>query len=554
MILVAGWYSLKIVRLKTESIWMAVGVLVYYFALLGRYTSFSGDVNLAIISSCFIPIFIYYFEIRKYTISFVIFVLSLFSRENIPLWFIFIFIVLIIQNFKNKKAVLFGFSGIFISIIYFILLFKLFIPAVELPDKPYSLFNYSALGSSPGEAVSFILSHPIESMKMFFVNHLDNPLYDGIKIEFYWVYLISGGIVLLLRPQYLIWFIPIVAQKVLNDAPIRWGIASYYSIEVVTLLPLSVFIVLSTIKHKALQNSLILAVCIAAFGVTIHKLDLENCRAKFLMNPPKEKFYDKRYYEKPFNIRKVNKLLSLIPNNAKVSASNSLLPHLAQRQNIYFFPTVNDAEYLVLSVIDHYYLMTPYENELIRQKFLSNLNWEVVSVEYPVFLLKCNETPSSTGSALDVFWGHSDTLFCDYEQHDSVNGKVLFSNGDYAENMNKLSTELFYSKERSVVLAQKDTYSSAVKIDVKNQLTHIKVNVWCSSNAEKGFIVASGENGFYKASFESDSIDSSGWCRLVLGFWIPKNIDGSTVNVYLGSNTQQPVYFDDLQIIKHYQK
>jgi uncharacterized membrane protein len=553
LIMVAAWYTYKIIKLKTDNFWLGVGVIVYYFLLLGRYTSFASDVNLAIMSACFIPIFLYYFETRKYLIAMIILVLSLFSRENIPLWFIFIFFVLIIQHRKEKKAVLFSIAGIVVSIVYFIILFKVFIPAIESPDKQYSLFNYSALGANPGEALLFIIEHPYDAVKMFFVNHLNDPAYDGVKAEFYWVYLISGGAILFLRPQYLIWFIPIVAQKVLNDDPFRWGIATYYSIEVVTLLPISVFLTLIAIKWKNLQNSLIIVVCIATVAMTIHKLDAHNCRIPWTRVPAKEKFYDKRFYLPPFNIKNVNKLLANIPPDAKVSASNMLLPHISQRRYIYYFPTVKDAEYIVISVFDNYYLISQCENEKSRFNYLSNPKWEIVSVEYPVFLLKYNETSTSDKSALDMIWGQSDTLYCNYEQIDSTKKKVLWSNEVFAEDIDKLTNGQAYSGDYSLVLPMKDTYSSSINIDTK-QLSYLQISVWCRCDEKGGFIAASGNDGFYRASFDSDSIDSSGWRRLVLSFWAPQSKDGSTINVYFGSSASVPIYFDDFQIIKRYKK
>src|SRR5690606_25939056 len=132
-----------------------------------------------------------------------------------------------IQHRKDKKAVLFSVAGIIISLLYFILLFKVFIPSIETDEKQFTLFNYSALGATPGEAFLFALKNPVETIKLFFINHLNDPAFDRVKAEFYIVYLISGGIVLLLRPQYFIWFIPIVAQKMLNDSYIRWGISTY---------------------------------------------------------------------------------------------------------------------------------------------------------------------------------------------------------------------------------------------------------------------------------------------------------------------------------------
>lgn len=388
LVLVAAWYSYKIIQLKTNNFWLQTGVLAYYFLLLGRYTSFSADVNLAIISACFIPVFIYYFEIKRYWIALIILILSLFSRENIPIWFIFIFVVLAIQHRKEKKAVLYSIAGILISVIYFVLLFRVFIPSLETDESKFTLFNYLALGETPGEALSFVLRNPIETVKLFFINHSGDPAYDGVKAEFYLVYIISGGFVLFLRPQYIIWFIPIVAQKVLNDSFIRWGIATYYSIEVVTLLPLSVFMTLSSLKSKKIQKTLTILLCFATLGITIHKLDRVNNIVPWILNPSKVKIYDKDFFKAPFDIKKVNRILKSIPADAKVSASNVISPHLAQRQFIHFFPAVYDADYIVFSVFDDYYLMSAEENEKHRKQYLNSPEWEIIAKEHPVYLLK----------------------------------------------------------------------------------------------------------------------------------------------------------------------
>jgi len=175
MVVLAGWYTYLIIKLKTNNQWLGIGVILYYFLLLGRYTMFSSDVNLAVISACLIPIFLYYFEKKKYIVASVVFILSLFSRENIPLWFIFIFLVLIVNHRHDKKAIRLSVLGIVVSVVYFILLFKLIIPSVESPDAKFALFNYSALGANPGEAFLFILKHPIETIKLFFVNHINDP-------------------------------------------------------------------------------------------------------------------------------------------------------------------------------------------------------------------------------------------------------------------------------------------------------------------------------------------------------------------------------------------
>lgn len=552
LVLVAAWHSYKIIKIKSDNIWLGAGLMIYYFTLLGRYTSFTTDVNIAIISACFIPIFIYYFEIKKYFIALAILILSLFSRENIPIWFVFIFIVLIIQHRKDKKAILYSLIGILLSITYFILLFKVFLPSIETPGVKFSLFNYSALGDTPVKAFSFIINHPIDSIKMFFINHSTNPANDGIKAEFYWVYLISGGFVLFLRPKYFIWFIPIVAQKVLNDDSFRWGIASYYAIEIVTLMPLSVFLVLSSLKSKSLQNILGIVVCITTVSVTIHMLDLKNNKIQWAFNPSKTNFYNKRFFEPPFNIKEVNQLLKKIPSTAKVSASNNILPHLAQRQFIYFFPYVGDAEYIVFSVEDDNYLYSHENNEKERNNYFSDPKWKIVASKPPVYLLKLNNaSPSVNKYKPKELRNLTDTLFCDYEKIGKIKGTVRFSNNEKADTVMYLTSEKTHSGNHSLKLTAERPFNTALKFDDIEQIKYFHIGVWRYCPGDDANIIASDGKDFYlKGSI--DKKEPSGWNYLTINFVVPANIDYKSFAVYLWDSGTEPAYFDDLCIIKKY--
>lgn len=273
--------------------------------------------------------------------------LSLLSRENVPLIFIFICIVLIIWHRKEKKAKYISLTYLAISAIYFILVFKVFIPAIETPERHFLLFNYSALGANPAEAFSFIIHKPLDALNILLSNHSYNAESAGLKDEFFLVYLISGGFVLFLRPQYFIWFIPVIAQKLFNDEYFRWTIYSYYSIEVVTLLPISVYLIVSEEKNKFIKYQLAVLICMLSILTTIYKNNPDNAKISFA-STPNEHIFNKGFFKTNIDVKKVNKYLNTIPCDAKVSASNVILPHLAQRQSIYFFPEVKDAEYIVL--------------------------------------------------------------------------------------------------------------------------------------------------------------------------------------------------------------
>ncbi len=548
LIVIAAWYSYKLIRLKSQNLYLEIGVLLYYFLLLGRYSTFACDTNLAVMSACFIPIFIYYFELRKYLIASIIFILSLFSRENIPIWFIFIFIVLIIEHWDDKKAVRLSIAGIIISVLYFILLFKVLIPGVENDEKQFTLFNYAALGPDPGSALKYVIMHPLETIKLFFVNHLENPSYKWIKIEFYQVYLISGGFILLTRPKYLIWFIPIVAQKVLNDAPIRWGILTYYSIEVVTLLPISVFLAISSMKPIKLQNLLTVVVCVVTISMTIYKMDRSHRVLPNAFRPEKEKVYYKRFYQSDYNLKATHKLLKQIPKDAKVSASQDFFAHLAQRFHIYFFPEVNDAEYIIFSVFDDYFRMSHMENEKIRNRYLDSPEWEIIATEFPVFLLKKTNISSSEISIPEQSIFQNDTISCDFERINSEGRFVLFDSGEKADVAKKVSIHQAKSGTNSLLLTNTERYGDAIKFDESNKIKYIEASVWAWGDIANAYInVKLGNGKNYKSNLVVEK-DSKDWNKIEIKFWAPtKNND--EFFIHLWNSGKDSIYFDDLQII-----
>lgn len=549
LIVIAAWYSYKIIRLKTKNRYLGIGVLLYYFLLLGRYSTFACDTNLAVMSACFIPIFIYYFEVKRYLIASILFVLSLFARENIPIWFIFIFIVLIIEHRNDKNAIRLSVVGILISILYFILLFKVLIPGVENDEKQFTLFNYSALGEDPASALKYVILHPWETLKLFFVNHLDNPSYKWIKMELYQVYLISGGFILLTRPKYLIWFIPIVAQKVLNDAPIRWGILTYYSIEIVTLLPLSVFLTISSMKPERSQKILTIIVCVATLSMTIYKMDRAHRVVPGSFRPEKEKVFDKRFYQSDYNLKETHRLLKQIPKDAKVSASEDFYSHLAQRFHIYFFPEVNNAEYIIFSVFDDYFRKSHMENEKIRNEYLNSPGWEIIAEEFPVFLLHKKEATSSNTSRQAESVLKNDTIFCDFERIDSTKQIVLFDSGQKADMAKKISNSEALLSSNSLLLTNEVRYGDAIQFEDIDKVRYISASVWAYGDTKNANIAVNLGNETQFASNQIVEEREDGWKKIQIEFWIPAKKQKAFF-MHLWNSGKDSIYFDDFKIIR----
>lgn len=348
VIIIAGArFTYKLILLKTNDDHLSLMGALYYFLLLGRYTSAAGDCNLAIMGSAFLPVFLYYFEKEKTRATFICFLLLIFNREDYALWLIFICSFLMILHRKDpvklkRAALLLGLSALF-----FFIIFQWIIPALEDENKKYTLFNFSVLGKTPAQALAFVFQHPLQAFKLLYTNHSGSNYYDGIKQEFYWVYFLSGGFLLLYRPVFLLPFIPIVAKKMYNDDPLRWSMESFYSIEIVSLLPVLVFFIIAGLGSETLKIVLAWAVCCCALVVSGFELTKPAPHHKALLGDTrKSNFLDSTFYASDYNVKEIYKAMELIPDTAAVSATGKISQHLAFRKKIYYFPRIDDAQYV----------------------------------------------------------------------------------------------------------------------------------------------------------------------------------------------------------------
>ncbi len=385
IIIYGSWAVYELVKLKTNSELLSILALLQYFMLLGRWTAFANDCNIAIIASSMIPVFLLYYARKQLMWCLTILAFILLAREDMALWTAFIGLFLLVSNYKDKWYRNLAVGIVLFSIAYFIITFTVIIPLIETPFKKYDLFQFTALGHGPFEAVLFILKHPIETIKLLFTNTTGDPAYNGVKSEFYVYYFVCGGFLLLFRPRYLLLFIPILARKMLNDDPVRWSNQSFYAIDFVSILPLAVFLILSEFRSKRLRNILAGAICVITLVGTIHLLDNSNRKISWCSDT-KFAFYKGSMYKAAFDPKKINDYLKLIPLDAKVSATGHILPHLAFRSKIFFFPRVDDADYIVGFLKDDYYPMDEkrFPDEL--HKYLDGKTFEFKVYDYPFFI------------------------------------------------------------------------------------------------------------------------------------------------------------------------
>lgn len=119
-------------------------------------------------------------------------------------------------------------------------------------------------------------------------------------------------------------------------------------------------------------------------------------------------------------------------------------------------------------------------------------------------------------------------------------------------NAENRSTEKMRSGQFSVKLV--NGYGLGITIGDLKPNDYLKVSVWKFGGPEKGTLVVTdtATTTFYNAQKLPNKVDEKGWERLEQEILIPDNLPGGKLKIYVWNETNDPVYFDDLSIVKRW--
>ena len=369
-----------------DSSFPASAAMIHFFSLWGIYSALAFDYHENVVAAMILPWFFYFFRKEKWVPAFLVSLLIMTCKENMALWMGFVAGGLLLYHFKSPGKRWFSLGVTIFSFVYFVLVLKVLIPWLGSDGRDFIHFDYSyTLGDGFGEAFQTMLSEPFTMLKYHFVNHLENCTYDGIKAELHWMVLLGGGFAFLFKPHYLVMLIPVYAQKLLHDDPQKWGINFHYSIEFVPILTFALFETLVQIKNYAWKKWAMIAGVLLAFGSNIDKID---SRKSVWYKSEKHRFYSPAHYTTSANVSFIHKVIDKIPPDAAVSASETIVPHIAFRDRIYMFPFIKDADYVVLNTELSSF---PLQEDLFQfciEELKTDEEWELIIDEHDTYLFK----------------------------------------------------------------------------------------------------------------------------------------------------------------------
>jgi uncharacterized membrane protein len=374
-ILFGGIGIYKFVFLISDHRRFATLATVHFFCIWGIYSALSFDYHDNVVAAMFVPWFLYYYKKEALLKSVLFFVLILISKENMALWAGFIGLGLSFRHLINKEWKRLKISSAMMigAFLYFILILKVVIPSLSNTDGVYLHHSFNALGGNFGEVIVNIIKHPIRAIELLFENHSGDSYYDGIKAETYLAIILAGGWALVFYPEYLIMIVPILAQKMYNDLPIRWGISDHYSIEFVPIIVIALYTFLNGLENKKLKLT---AVMVGICAVSTFKF-MENRTSEYYKKD-NTRFYAPVHWGRNFDVENVHQVLATIPDSLRVSAQAPLAPHLAFRDYIYHYPYKGDANCIALLTAEenkYPFNEVTYQEEIDR--LLNSGEWNV---------------------------------------------------------------------------------------------------------------------------------------------------------------------------------
>lgn len=283
-------------------------------------------------------LFAFYFVSRgHYRAFFLTAVIAMGTKEQVPLSVMLIGFY--IWWFKKERF--WGLLTVVVGALWALLAFGVVIPHFNPQGASPYVGRYRYLGGSTREIISHLLLRPweilpniLEADKVDYLHSLLRPL----------LYLP------LISPVTLIFALPDLTINLLSNFPQMHSLRAHYGAVLVPYLIISAILgtyYLTSLLGRfsqSLGKVVLYALCLGILVVSLSSYTIE----VFLP------LWDHLPQVTPHH-RLADRFIKLIPPQAPISTNSVLNPHVSQRQKLYLFPDVKDAEYIFLDVTSNPY-------------------------------------------------------------------------------------------------------------------------------------------------------------------------------------------------------
>jgi len=376
--LLGGWGVYKLISLYTNDNWLPILASVTFFFSFGIIHAIAFDYHSNVLTAMMFPWLLYFLKQRKFGLTTLFIVLFVIGKENMSLWLFFIVLGLMWDYRKDKQSLWHLAAYAAFSILYFFVINMIVMP--RLGGSGGGFARYAHLGDNYAKIAGGLLTHPLEALRVMFTNTIGLPKYDGIKEEFYLCALASGMLITVLKPNYLLMLVPLLAQKMLASDPNFWGISFQYSVEFVPVLVISSFLVFVKLKKNRWRMTLALVLLLSTVLTTFYTIGVPKST---IMVDQLCVYQSRHYQQKDFDTKYARELIAMIPDDASVCAAPMFVPHMAFRRHIEDFSSTKNTQAEYVLITEHYFLFQ--KNKVLL--FGNRNDYETVATDGTLFLL-----------------------------------------------------------------------------------------------------------------------------------------------------------------------
>lgn len=347
--LLGGWGVYKLISLYTDDDLMPILAMIVFFLSFGIIHAIAFDYHSNVLAAMVLPWLLYYLKKRQFVLSSLFALLFVIGKENMSLWLFFIALALMWDYRKDKKALWHLAAYAVFSVAYFVIVNMIVMP--KLGGNGGGFARYAHLGGNYAEIAKNLFLDPGKTLRLLFTNTSSVSYLDGVKAEFYFCALASGMVLTLLKPNYLLMLVPLIAQKMFAVDGNFWGVSFQYSVEFVPVLVVSSFMVLVKLKNRKWRMALAFALLLSTVLTTFYTIGVPKSTIKV----DQLCVYQRRHYEqKEFDVQYARELIKMVPEDASVSASSMFVPHLSMRDDIQNFANATKIEADYVLITEHY--------------------------------------------------------------------------------------------------------------------------------------------------------------------------------------------------------
>ena len=346
--------------------WLAVTVLLAFYLNPWLHRANLQDFHTMLLATPLISLAVLSVLRQRYPLAVLSLLGTLLIKEDMGLVLALFGLYLLV--FVRGRAWPWGLVLLVVGPAWLVAVTLLVIPSFA-PNGEYRILThrYAFLGGGPAEAIQTLFRDPLILAKQVFRQEKVLALVQ-LLASMGFLPLLGGGLVLVALP--LIWYLQLSDDRALAVLW-QWHAATY--------LPVFFGAIYGGFRRLPARGRYIAAGVLILASIVAFFLD--GSALRLLREPGMA----------PERREIARSLMAQIPPEASVSAQDELLPHLSHRREIYLFPTIEDADYILMDRLGSTYPLETEDYEVFWQAAQDPFGYEKLYDDNDLILLRRQE-------------------------------------------------------------------------------------------------------------------------------------------------------------------